>query len=159
MKNKITYEMEDIMLLLGRDLAAKDVSPDESTMEIRARLNDGTFVVVGALEIDVNVTWSGRAAEPISAAVTTTDHAPEPLRDLLDEAPSPKGRPTITFGDLANSPEPGEISINDVTAASRQIKDGGGEGPFSKTRVKRRLSSDVSMEESTEYPGNPERRR
>lgn len=164
MRNKTTYEMEDVMNLIAKDLADKGLAPDPASMEVWACI-DGARVSTKEIEVEVNVSWVGiptraddgppRARARREPAATDANTGTPPA-DLLDEAPPLSGRPHVTFGSIADSPGPGEVGINDVTAASREVLQAGGEGPFSKARVARRLSDD----ESFEWPGNsPDRRR
>lgn len=151
MKNKTTYEMEDVMNLITRDLADKGLAPDPGSMEIWTKI-DGARVSTKEIEVEVNVSWVGIPAQgdgdptPTSPRLrarrvpdpepdTDTEQAP----DLLDEAPRPGTADAL------------EIGIDDVTAASAKITRSGGEGPFAPKRVKRRLMND----ESTDWPGNP----
>ncbi len=154
MKNKTTYEMEDIMGLITKDLADKGLAPDPRTVEIRAAVAD-TEVKPTWIEIDVNVSWVGipsqdddASAQRVRArrALELGADVQPPRQDLLDEAPSPRGRPTVVLGDVG---EPSD-TVEDVTAASTRIIRSGGSGPFAPERVKRRLLDD----ESTEWPGN-----
>lgn len=148
------------MGLITRDLAEKGLAPDPGSIVIRAAVA-GTGVQPSDIEIDVNVSWVGIPAqddgEPSSSPARPRRSAAAdadvqvPPADLLDEAPSLSGRPHVAFGSMADSPGPGEVGVNDVTAASRGILQAGGEGPFSRARVTRRLSDN----ESAEWPGNP----
>lgn len=143
MKNKTTYEMEDIMGLIARELAEKGLVPDLENIVIRAAVA-GTEVLPSSIEIDVNVSWVGvaapagipsvaRSAVPVPGRRDTEDRPAVP-RDLLDEAPEPGVRPAIDI----------------VTAASQEIV-GSFTGPFSPDKVRKRVTSLEG--ESTEYPG------
>lgn len=148
MKNKTTYEMEDVMNLITKDLADKGLAPDPGSIEIWARI-DGARVSTKEIEVEVNVSWVGFPAQNDDAPPqlrARARHVPEsdadlepPSHDLLDEAPRPGVAPAL------------EIGIDDVTAASAKIARSGGAGPFAPERVKRRLMN----EESTDWPGNP----
>lgn len=151
MRNKTTYEMEDVMNLIAKDLADKGLAPDAASVEIWARI-DGARVSTKEIEVEVSVSWVGTptrgdgdpsSSRPRHAPEQDTDiHAPP--ADLLDEAPRPGTAPAV------------EIGIDEVTAAGAKIARAGGAGPFAPERVKRRLSQD----ESFEWPGNaPDRRR
>jgi hypothetical protein len=147
LKNKTTYEMEDVMNLIAKDLADKGLAPDPGSIEIWARI-DGARVPTKEIEVEVNVSWVGippQDDEP-SPPRARARRVPEPdvdsepeSQDLLDEAPRPGAAPAL------------EIGIDDVTAASAKISRSGGAGPFAPERVKRRLMND----ESTEWPGSP----
>lgn len=153
MRNKTTYEMDDVMNLIAKDLAEKGLAPDPASVEIWARVDGGndTRVHVRDLEVEINVSWVGipttdddsepPAARPRARRVPTPDfdEAPFPPQDLLDEAPRPGAAPAL------------EIGIDDVTAAGARIARAGGAGPFAPERVKRRLADG----ESTEWPGSP----
>lgn len=153
MKNKTTYEMEDVIGLITRDLADKGLVPDPGSMKIRAVVAE-TAVFPSDIEIDVNVSWVGIPAQDddddpspprararrVSGPDTDID---PPSHDLLDEAPQPGVAPAL------------EIGIDDVTAASAKIARSSGTGPFAPERVKRRLMND----ESTDWPGSPPSRR
>lgn len=150
MKNKTTYEMEDIMGLIEKDLLEKGLVPDPGSIVIRTFGSDSTSdgeVREPRVEIDVNVSWVGISAQnddepslpparPRRSATPNVDVVPS--TDLLDEAPRPGAAPAL------------EIGIDEVTAASTKIARAGGAGPFAPERVKRRLSQD----ESYEWPGN-----
>ncbi len=154
MKNKTTYEMDDVMSLITRDLEDKGLAPDLASVEIWAII-DGARVSATAIEIEANVSWvgvSGQADVKTSSMRSRGRRGPEPeevpdaeptLQDLLDEAPRPGGGPVL------------EIGIDAVTAESARISRSGGAGPFSPDRVKRRLVDG----ESTEFPGTPPRGR
>lgn len=147
MKNKTTYEMDDIMGLIMRDLEGKGLEPDSATVEIWACV-DGARISVKEIEIEANVSWVGVPAQESTRAgsVRSRHDEPEPTPvDLLDEAPSPHNRPAFAFGDIEEPPG----TIEDITAASAKIKQAGGVGLFSPGHVKRRLSDD----ESIDYPG------
>lgn len=155
MKNKTTYEMEDIMNLIAKDLAEKGLAPDAGSIEVWARI-DGARVSTNEVEIEVNVSWVGiptpnddpPASKPRTRRVPEPEvSAPSAPQDLLDEAPSPRNRPTLAIGDIGEVPG----TVEDITTASTKIVRSGGAGPFSPERVRRRLSED----ESTEWPGNP----
>lgn len=145
MKNKTTYEMEDIMGLITRDLAEKGLAPDPGSVTVRTREVAGSDFPV-EIEIDVNVSWVGLVAPagpPPSANVVVLDpggrapeNRPTAPRDLLDEAPEPGVGPAIEIGS--------------VTAASEQLARST-PGPFSPDKVKRRLTGLDG--ESAEYPG------
>lgn len=156
MRNKTTYEMEDVMNLITKDLAEKGLAPDAESMEIWAYI-DGVRVFTKEIEVDISVSWVGIPSQGDSEPPATRTHArraPEPdadiqprSRDLLDEAPSPRNRPALVIGDIG---EPSD-TVEDITAASAKIARSGGAGPFAPERVKHRLSDD----ESTEWPGTP----
>jgi hypothetical protein len=143
LKNKTTYEMEDVMNLIAKDLADKGLAPDPGSIVIRA-IVAGTEVRPSGVEIDVNVSWVGISAQDDGespaprarlrrAPEPDVDvHAPPP--DLLDEAPRPGAAPAL------------EIGIDEVTAAGAKIARTGGAGPFAPERVKRRLSQDESYD-------------
>lgn len=147
MKNKTTYEMEDVMNLITKDLAEKGLAPDSASMEIWACV-DGARISTKEIEIEVNVSWVGIPAQddseppalrPRQRRVSAPDVDDEPPpQDLLDEAPRPGVTPAL------------EIGINDITAAGAKIARAGGTGPFTPERVKRRLTDG----ESTEWPGS-----
>lgn len=156
MRNKTTYEMEDVMNLITKDLAEKGLAPDVGSIEIWA-LIDGVRISTKEIEIEVSVSWVGISSPgdgESSAMRIRTRRAPEPdadvqptPRDLLDEAPSPHNRPMLVIGDIGEPP----TTVEDITAASTKIARSGGAGLFSPERVRRRLSDD----ESTEWPGTP----
>lgn len=159
MKNKTTYEMDDIMGLITRDLEEKGLEPDSASVEIWARV-DGARISVKEIEIEANVSWVGVPAQEGSrgGSARSRHREAEPdddtMRapaDLLDEAPSPRNRPTLAIGDIGEPPG----TVEDITTASTKIARAGGAGPFSPDRVKRRLSDD----ESTDYPGTTPRGR
>lgn len=148
MKNKTTYEMEDVLNLIAKDLADKGLVPDSGSIEIWARI-DGARVSTKEIEVEINVSWVGiparNDAEPTPLR-TRTQHVSEPdtslgspSQDLLGEAPRPGTTPAL------------EIGIDDVAAAGAKIARSGGTGPFAPERVKRRLTDG----ESTEWPGSP----
>lgn len=155
MKNKTTYEMEDVMNLLTKDLAEKGLAPDVGSIEVWAHI-DEVRVSTKEIEIEVNVSWVGiplRGDGELLATRTRARGVPEPdadvqsmSQDLLDEAPSPRNRPTLVIGDIG---EPSD-TVEDITAASTNIARSGGAGLFAPDRVRRRLSDD----ESTEWPGS-----
>lgn len=148
MKNKTTYEMEDIMGLITRDLAEKGLAPDPGSVTVRTREVAGSDFPV-EIEIDVNVSWVG-VIVPVSPLLAAHAAVPDlgrrepenhPLvlpRGLLDEAPEPGVGPAIEIGN--------------VTAASQQLARTT-PGPFSPDKVKRRLTGLDG--ESAEYPGPP----
>lgn len=148
MKNKTTYEMEDVMNLITKDLADKGLAPDPGSIEIWARI-DGARVSTKEIEVEVNVSWVGIPAQDDGESTPPRARArrvPEPdadvlppLQDLLDEAPPPGAAPAL------------EIGFDDITSASAKIARSGGAGPFAPERVKRRLTDG----ESTEWPGSP----
>lgn len=148
MKNKTTYEMDDIMGLITRDLEEKGLTPDLATVEIWARLAGGneTRVSVKEVEIEANVSWvevperAVASPSPRGRREPDTEMEPDP-QDLLDEAPRPGAGPVL------------EIGIDEVTAASTRISRSGGAGPFSPDRVKRRLTDG----ESADYPNTTPR--
>lgn len=155
MKNKTTYEMDDIMGLITRDLKEKGLSPDTASVTVWAVV-DRVRICANAVEIEADVSWVGAPVQDDAKGATAQGRSrrdPEVEPDLLGEAPPLHNRPFVTFGDLA--PDPGEIGINDATTTSQQIVQGGGKGIFSPERVKRRLTDG----ESTEYPGTPPRGR
>jgi hypothetical protein len=145
MRNKTTYEMEDVMGLITRDLAEKGLAPDPGSVVIRAAVA-GVQVLPSDIDIDVNVSWVGVIvpAGPPSAVLTTITHhggrelsePPAVLRDLFDEAPEPGAGPAIEIGS--------------VTTASEQLTRSTS-GPFAPDKVKRRLTGLDG--ESAEYPG------
>lgn len=147
MKNKTTYEMDDIMGLITRDLEEKGLEPDPASVEIWVRV-DGVRVKVTEIEIEANVSWVGipsttRLRNRRVAEFQSNVEAQSGSQDLLDEAPRPGGGPVL------------EIGIDEVVAASTGLARSGGEGPFSPDRVKRRLADN----ESTDYPGTTPRGR
>lgn len=161
MKNKTTYEMDDIIALITKDLADKGLALDLGTIEIRAKTVEGdTLGDVGPLrevEIDVNVSWVGipasddvaispSASARLAARKAGTQKTLEVEEDLLDEAPSPRNRPVLAIGDIGEPPG----TVEDITTAGVKIARSGGAGPFAPERVKRRLSAD----ETPEWPGN-----
>ncbi len=154
MRNKTTYEMEDVMNLIAKDLADKGLAPDPGSIEIWACI-DGARVSTKEIEVEVSVSWVGiplHEDSPLSRARTHRVPDPDPdtqqaPKDLLDEAPSPRSKPVLAIGDIG---EPSE-TVADITTASTRIARSGGPGPFAPERVNRRLSDD----ESTEWPGNP----
>lgn len=150
MKNKTTYEMDDIMGLITRDLEEKGLEPDSASVEIWARV-DGARISVKEIEIEANVSWSGAPVRSRHREPDLNDDTALVPAGLLDEAPSPRNRPALAIGDIG---EPSG-TVEDITATSTKIARAGGAGPFSPDRVKRRLSDD----ESTEYPGTTPRGR
>jgi len=150
LKNKTTYEMDDIMGLITRDLEEKGLEPDSASVEIWVRV-DGARISVKEIEIEANVSWSEVPMRSRHREPELNDDALSAPADLLDEAPSPRNRPTLAIGDIGEPPG----TVEDITAASTKIARAGGVGPFSPDRVKRRLSDD----ESTEYPSTTPRGR
>lgn len=141
MKNKTTYEMEDIMSLITRDLAEKGLAPDPGSVVVRVKspTSNEINVQVECMEIDVNVSWVGVSTPPVKLV---GQEAPEPSkpRDLLDEAPEPGVGPPVDIGD--------------VTAASQQLVRSS-DGPFSPDKVKKRTGRLTGLDgESFEYPGS-----
>jgi len=138
MKIKTTYEKDDIIGLITKDLESKGLAPDPGSFVIRPDFPDA-----GNFEVDVFVSgksvpavidpFTGRRAPADSDPFVT----PEPP-DLLAEAPSPKDRPVLDISDV----------VSQGTAAA-------GSGPFDPARVKGRPLLDG---ESIEYPGTSRNR-
>lgn len=154
MKNKTTYEMEDVMNLITRDLADKGLAPDSGSIEIWAQVG-GARVSAKEIEVEVNVSWVGTPVQDDESFVSrvrplrTSDPDPKvdsAPSDLLDEAPSPRNRPVLTIGEAEDPPG----TVEDITTAGAKIARAGGAGPFDPVRVRKRLSAD----ETTEWPGN-----
>ena len=144
MKINTTYEMDDIVGLITRDLVAKGLVPDPTSFNFRVKImrDDQSFVNdVPVVEIDVRVS----GAEPAdrvehvehAAAPPISGPLPEESRDLLAEAPQPGLTPAVDIGSLA--------------ATSRAIEQSN-PGLFAPERVTRRTMMDG---ESSEYPGAP----
>lgn len=155
MRNKTTYEMDDVMNLIAKDLADKGLAPDPASIEIWACV-DGARVSAKEIEVEVSVSWVGipaRVNSDPSSPRAHPRHAPgsDPEAetsppDLLAEAPSPRNRPALAIGDIGEPPG----TVEDITAAGAKIARAGGAGPFAPERVRRRLSAD----ETHEWPGN-----
>lgn len=149
MRNKTTYEMDDIMGLITRDLAEKGQAPEPGGVSVRARTADGE-IHPDNVEIDVNVSWigvsvpyvSGNFTHALGHVVIPDTGAREPddrlaaPRDLLDEAPEPGVGPAFEIGS--------------VTSASQQLVRSTA-GPFSPDKIRKRVTSLEG--ETTEYPG------
>lgn len=142
MKNKTTYEMEDIMGLITRELAEKGLALVPGGVTVRAVTADGEIFPV-SIEIDVNVSWVGVPSSNslILAPEHSTIREPESRvlavpRDLLDEAPEPGVGPAVEIGN--------------VTTVSQQLARSTA-GPFSPEKVRKRTTSLEG--ETTEYPG------